>query len=1563
MEYPEEIVYKINQFYNEVIFNIDNIKSNINYIYDKRIKYIINSTNLYINNFIKNSITYIKVNINSSYIIENFYLKKYEELNNLYNKCISKNNIDILNNKDISFFDEENFSNKIKLNLNYINDFILFLETQINETFINITCEDNMGPHHNENICHENKKEFDLSYSKYNYNIVKLRTGIYYSKTLLENIDSLFDEYNFHNIIDANKIELYDELINDKNILEIYNKANIKVLELNKESEIMINETYQYFINDFKNKYSFKKDYLPFAKELKDILKFENDDYNKAINYTMNMIINNIILLMNDFNQTLMNQLSMRENYTYNNFNQEYFKNILMKYNSSIKNMFALFRENITNLTNINNYIFHNSIKTILSKLQLKKRIYIKNLINDFDKKYDYNLLNISYNLGEKIEYLLKKEYDDYEFIFIYDYVETFENYTKPYINKINQIIDKIEKKFYPYFENIYNNFYHDLESNSSSFLNLDFIKNLKNNKTRCSSYTNYTTDNLNMDEQYMHIVDIINSIFSNCSKKNDNFSLSEKITYILNKKNYCSNKLSDFINNTYYNETLEMMNCFINEYYNYNYTFIYFDTFNDTYKENLDNTLTKIKNLLLENRMDENFLYDFLEKQNYHLEYYEGIDLSDLTYDFEDFEIIINYINYVKNDEYKNYLFNLFISSFNSSYLNFINNFMIEELINDVVIMISNKLEMYLDYMIEKIKDEYTYYILILNKTDELGYSSKMALINSHKNIKVRLNETIFYLLEDDIDFYLNLFYRENKKMFINNYLNYCLNGINSYNINIYKIENFSDEIILDQKFNNTLDEISKYIMNDTIIKKIKEIINDSIYSKTQKLYDIVETFKNSIEKILNNKTTRPLPSDMTHINEIIVNYSNLVNNQKNRYYLNISEKPFEILYNFIHGNLQPPLILIKEQYNSIEERLLKELFEIIGVFPNFCLLIKEKLELEQLIQDITPYIIYANKTIFKYLEELDKVSYINKLIHYTYIYGLYYQDSPCEDSFCFNESELFNEEEDSSDSRRRLQEVVRKYELLHFDKSDKESINKYKNRKLESLEEYNSSMGAITEDDINSFILDMQTIVYFFNQSYLDSEFKDINRFSNIYLNKINNTFLFKLKRSVEMISIKFKTIFTEENFKIFENKLYIQYDNISKYINEQSDIIELTKNNFVDTLNDSSILIGLMFNVTQMKISSYYKILYQLIQDKLIYINSDDYESLYNINNIKRILGEKTIEIETDEEKQEDAFIPDTKEIKINKGDKKGNQKVEIKTTKETNFFKNMFDDAKKGSLLDIKQGETVSNNILKQLKKNYNDKEKSLFDKDGNLKNDKIESVFKEFELDINTGGSCNLNVCSLVTNFCFKLFNIKFDDKFVFPIKLLPYLECAISIIPSVKSEICIGIGPVFYTHKKDRTKNSFDIDISGGASIGVAVDFGIYFPSLNSPVRLSFNIGLMGVLGSGKVGVKLSLSLYSRRKFSIDLYFEFKAFELSFYIMLNLSFQIKCPPVNINFSFSFYIYQKLLGGLKYEYHNVREYKYEDKISHSITTTRNGNKWIDKKKSKIETEKIYSIVMK
>ena len=83
------------------------------------------------------------------------------------------------------------------------------------------------------------------------------------------------------------------------------------------------------------------------------------------------------------------------------------------------------------------------------------------------------------------------------------------------------------------------------------------------------------------------------------------------------------------------------------------------------------------------------------------------------------------------------------------------------------------------------------------------------------------------------------------------------------------------------------------------------------------------------------------------------------------------------------------------------------------------------------------------------------------------------------------------------------------------------------------------------------------MQTILNDFNRSYLNSEFKNINKFSKSYFDKVNNTFLFRLKRSIDMVGIRFSTIFTEDSMHIFESKLYEQYNDITIYINSNSEI----------------------------------------------------------------------------------------------------------------------------------------------------------------------------------------------------------------------------------------------------------------------------------------------------------------------------------------------------------------------------------------------------------------------
>lgn len=102
--------------------------------------------------------------------------------------------------------------------------------------------------------------------------------------------------------------------------------------------------------------------------------------------------------------------------------------------------------------------------------------------INYYAKNYDFSLLNMTYDLGELENIILKRKYDDYEFLFIYDYIELFENYTDSFINTIIGIVTDLENKFTKKFKDIYDNFYSIYSKNSSSFVNINYINELNYN-------------------------------------------------------------------------------------------------------------------------------------------------------------------------------------------------------------------------------------------------------------------------------------------------------------------------------------------------------------------------------------------------------------------------------------------------------------------------------------------------------------------------------------------------------------------------------------------------------------------------------------------------------------------------------------------------------------------------------------------------------------------------------------------------------------------------------------------------------------------------------------------------------------------------------------------------------------------------------------------------------------------------------------------------------------------------------------------------------------------------
>ena len=141
-----------------------------------------------------------------------------------------------------------------------------------------------------------------------------------------------------------------------------------------------------------------------------------------------------------------------------------------------------------------------------------------------------------------------------------------------------------------------------------------------------------------------------------------------------------------------------------------------------------------------------------------------------------------------------------------------------------------------------------------------------------------------------------------------------------------------------------------------------------------------------------------------MIIINNLILNYTDIVNNQNNNFLFKISGDPFDLLFEFINNTLKPPLLLIKNEYNNIEENILNDVLKIIEDFPDYYSIIKNEFDFESKINNITSFFDTTNAIFMEYINILNKdlESYINKLIHYTFIDGLFYLDEPCKESFC---------------------------------------------------------------------------------------------------------------------------------------------------------------------------------------------------------------------------------------------------------------------------------------------------------------------------------------------------------------------------------------------------------------------------------------------------------------------------------------------------------------------------------------------------------------------------------
>ena len=424
---------------------------------------------------------------------------------------------------------------------------------------------------------------------------------------------------------------------------------------------------------------------------------------------------------------------------------------------------------------------------------------------------------------------------------------------------------------------------------------------------------------------------------------------------------------------------------------------------------------------------------------------------------------------------------------------------------------------------------------------------------------------------------------------------------------------------MISDRTFNKTLNNISNYLINE-LKKEVKESIRNSIIAKINSFNEQSQLIIDNIQIMLNQVITKELLEDMETLVELINNYTLLVENQNNRYNFIMGENPFNLLNIFIYEKLEPPLLLIYDKYNSIEEQLLQRIQALAEEFPDCYSIIKNKL-LGNKIELIDLLTNQINSTLIDYQNELinDIKSYINKLIHFTYIDGLQTMEYSCENSDCgipINNFRRLDKEESSNITR------VYKGHSFIINKSKLENrINKNVNfqnkRRTASLPEYTPNMGALSEDDIIYYLSDIQNTTLKLNKSLFSWDYSNVNLTSNKFLTKINFTYLEKLRLTFDIKLVKFSTILTENSIQKLKDIILKQFYLIEEYVHKSSDLVQNKTNNFLNELNKTSEFIESLSGYIHNQALGYYKILHTIIQNKYENLNGKRIRLLKEIN----------------------------------------------------------------------------------------------------------------------------------------------------------------------------------------------------------------------------------------------------------------------------------------------------------------------------------------------------------
>ena len=191
---------------------------------------------------------------------------------------------------------------------------------------------------------------------------------------------------------------------------------------------------------------------------------------------------------------------------------------------------------------------------------------------------------------------------------------------------------------------------------------------------------------------------------------------------------------------------------------------------------------------------------------------------------------------------------------------------------------------------------------------------------------------------------------------------------------------------------------------------------------------------------------------------------------------------------------------------------------------------------------------------------------------------------------------------------------------------------------------------------------------------------------------------------------------------------------------------------------------------------------------------------------------------------------------------------------------------------------------------------------------------LESVLGMFDLE-KILKKC-LNIPSFLDEFKDKLdYHVTYEEKIIIPFPAVPYLELHIFLYAHAGA----GLEISFTTDWLDNFKTILSFESYAEAKVELGIEGGFYLPSGESPIQINFVVGLSGVIGDGRAGIKLEFSLINAN-FNYDVHFIFNAFIFKFYFKIGIKIDLKF----FKFKYDIYILKLEFPGLYIEAHSKKK---------------------------------------